>query len=242
MDLLYVVKVDRVLWGWGVLFYGLGTNYYVWLYLYTEQVMEAMNSLPNSTQVLAATGFGTYGGKYKFLTSINMILHSVYFVLSLLAHLTRYMNLRKFCEFLFTTLVLPLCTLVTGLFWTVFAIDRELVYPSMMDLYIPNLMNHACHTFIFILMVFDLMVIPHFRAVGLKAETMTVLTVVILYSSLIVWIKYYAGIWVYPLMRQLSHVELVLFILFCTGVLYAIQRGGVVISQKRWVEEKDKQD
>ena len=242
MKSLYAVEVSRVLWGWGVLFYGLSTGYYVWLYLYVEQVMGAMISLPNSTQVLAETGFGTYGGKYKFLTSINMILQSVYLILSLLAHLTRYMNLRKFCEFLFTSLIIPLCTLVTGLFWAIFAIDRELVYPSIMDLYIPNLMNHACHTFIFILMALDLMVIPHFRAVGLKAETITVITVVTLYSSLIIWIKYYAGFWVYPLMRQLSHMELVLFILFCTGTFYAIQRGGVVISQKRWVEEKYKQD
>ena len=241
MEPFYVDKVSRVLWGWGVLFYGLCTGYYVWLFLYTEQVMGAMVSLPNSTQVLTVTGFGTYGGKYKFLTSINMMLQSVYFVLSLLAHLTHYMNLRKFCEFLFTSLVLPLGTLVTGLFWTIFAIDRELVYPTIMDMYIPNLMNHACHTFVFFLMAFDLMVIPHFRAVGLMAETITMITVVTLYSLLIVWIKYYAGFWVYPLMRQLSHMELMIFIIFCTGTLYTIQRGGVVISQKRW-EEKNKQD
>ena len=227
-------------WGWGVLFYGLCTGYYLCVYLYHRQIMYAIHSLPNSTQVLTETGLGTYAGTAKFLTVINLSIQTVYFFLSLLAHLTRYMRLRKLCEFLFTSIVFPLGSLITAIFWLIYAVDRELIYPEIMDRYIPELMNHISHTFILLFIMLDMAVVPHFRALGLLAETLMVVLTVTAYTGLIIWIRFYAGLWVYPIMKYLSYSELAIFIFCISCLLYGIQRGGVVISRMIWTAGKDK--
>ena len=234
-------NAKRNKWGWGVLFYGLCTSYYSCVYLYHLQIMGAIYSLPNSTQVLTETGLGTYAGSAKFLTVINLSIQTIYFFLSLLAHLTRHMRLRKLCEFLFASVVFPLGSLITAEFWSIYAIDRELIYPKIMDSYIPNLMNHICHTFIFLLIVLDMAVVPHFRALGLLAETLMVVLTVTGYTGLMLWIRFYAGFWVYPLMNYLSHLQLIIFLLFSFGVYYVIQRGGVFISMRRWTTKHKKE-
>ena len=215
-------------WGWGVLFYGVCVLYYTLLTLYDQQVTETINSLPNSTGVRNLIGFNTYGGKFKYLTTLNLLLQSVYFLLSFSAHLTRHERFREFCEFLFTSAVLPLGILVALVFWVIFAINRELVYPSFLDLYLPLLLNHACHTFIVVLILLDVLLIPRSRPVNLVAESLVVLLTVVCYTTWIIWIRYHAGFWVYPLMNQLTYTQFGLFILFQTGVMYGIQRLGVV--------------
>ena len=236
------INDNRKRWGWGVLFYGLCTGYYLGVFLYHQQIMDAIHSLPNSTQVLTETGLGTYAGTAKFLTVINLSTQTVYFFLSLLAHLTRYMRLRKLCEFLFASVVFPLGSFIPPLFWAIYAIDRELIYPKIMDSYIPTLMNHIAHTFIFLFIVLDMVVIPHFRALGLLAETLVAVLTVTGYTGLILWIRFHAGFWVYPIMNYFTYGELALFLLFNFCCLYGIQRGGVAISKRIWTVGKGKKE
>lgn len=62
---------------------------------------------------------------------------------------TRIRNrLEKFRSFIFYTLVLPCSLLVASVFWTLWHIDRELIFPKVIDLFLPTWVNHSLHTFI----------------------------------------------------------------------------------------------
>ena len=54
--------------------------------------------------------------------------------------------LRRLEDGLYASLAFPIGVFVGVVFWTLFAIDREVVYPTVVDAYIPAHMNHLMHT------------------------------------------------------------------------------------------------
>lgn len=57
-------------------------------------------------------------------------------------------HLGKFRSLIFYTLVLPCSLVVASVFWTLWHVDRELIFPKVIDLFLPPWVNHSLHTFI----------------------------------------------------------------------------------------------
>ena len=53
---------------------------------------------------------------------------------------------QKLCDIFFTTIAVPTSLFVAATFWSIYAYDRNLVYPEVFDLFVPGSTNHFWHT------------------------------------------------------------------------------------------------
>ncbi|CAL8257917.1 unnamed protein product [Gadus morhua 'NCC'] len=137
----------------------------------------------------------TYGGKWKYLTFLNL--------------------------FVFSS------------FWSIYAVDRELVYPKVIDAIIPHWLNHAMHTIIVPLVLVQMYIQNHAYASRIKGATVMLFSG-LLYMSWVLWVHHASGIWVYPFLKKLSLVTILLFFGICAGLQYLLYLLGEKISGRIW--------
>lgn len=76
---------------------------------------------------------------YLFLTYWTIFFHSVYYLFSSL-------NFQPNVTRVIFKIMYPLGCFVPIIFWTVYLIDRELIYPEYNDIFISQLSNHVMHS------------------------------------------------------------------------------------------------
>lgn len=94
---------------------------------------------------------------------------TIYFTVALLndffgsneTNLSRRPLLRKIRDYLFAVFGFPLSVDVSGMFWLLYSIDREMVLPKTMDSYFPSWYNHIMHTNIVIFIVLEMILSYH---------------------------------------------------------------------------------
>lgn len=173
------------------------------------------------------------GGKFKYMTFLGGLMQLGYYSLAVIYDITRDRTLRQLRDYILASFVVPLSLTVSLTFWTLYAIDREAIYPGVLDLVYPRWLNHAMHTFVVVYALLELCITRHrypdrVRGFGgLSAFMAGYLTWVH-----VVWSK--TGIWVYPFLGALSWpLRLVFFILVITlGFLYYIL--GETMNSIRW--------
>ncbi|NWI66184.1 ADTRP protein, partial [Todus mexicanus] len=91
-----------------------------------------------------------YGGQWKYLTVLNLVLQAVFYGVSFLADALRLIKKLRCAkcvissrDLLFSVLAFPVSTFVSISFWTLYTYNRELVYPKSLDGVIPLWLNHA---------------------------------------------------------------------------------------------------
>ncbi|KAL2307982.1 hypothetical protein Nmel_000976, partial [Mimus melanotis] len=91
-----------------------------------------------------------YGGQWKYLTVLNLVLQAVFYGVSFLADVLRLIKKLRCAkcvissrDLLFSVLAFPVSTFVCISFWTLYTYNRELVYPKSLDGVIPFWLNHA---------------------------------------------------------------------------------------------------
>lgn len=162
----------------------------------------------------------SYGGRFKFLTFINILLSVLYYGLALLNDLApaqllfarkkdvvkQDVSLLKCRDFMFGSLTFPLSFLVTFIFWGVMAVDPELMLPTNMRAKIPvhGFYNHCAHSAPILCSVLEMFIVnhPHFPSKTRGFLFFTAFCVA--YISWILWIAFRADIWVYPVLKVLS--------------------------------------
>ncbi|XP_076282404.1 androgen-induced gene 1 protein isoform X5 [Lasioglossum baleicum] len=195
--------------------------------------------------------FAGYAGKFKFLTFWNLILQAIFFLICMLNDWfgTNAVNpkkpplIRKFKDFLHASLGFPIATFVTIVFWSLMFIDRELVFPKVLDPYFPWWLNHLMHTMVFISTLIEMIMAPRQyprRLVGVG-------TVVIFGFGYLVWvhvIHYKSGIWVYPLLPLMSVPVRMLFMtsmIVVNAILYFVGEAiDNFVWGKKYVAESDR--
>ncbi|KAM6467247.1 androgen-induced gene 1 protein isoform 2-T2 [Liasis olivaceus] len=102
----------------------------------------------------------TYGGSWKFLTFINLVIQAVFFGICVLTDLSSLLTkgndsqeqerqLKKLIslrDWMMAVLAFPIGVFVVLMFWSIYIYDRELVYPKLLDNFIPTWLNHGMHT------------------------------------------------------------------------------------------------
>ncbi|KAI4890057.1 hypothetical protein NFI96_017203, partial [Prochilodus magdalenae] len=112
-------------------------------------------------------GIFPYGGPWKYLTFINLIVQMLFFGLTALKDLqtakkdSKVTLLCQTKDLLFSVFAFPLGMLVVLLFWGIFTYDRELVYPASLDGFFPPWANHAMHTLVFPILLGEVMLEQH---------------------------------------------------------------------------------
>ncbi|XP_053146216.1 androgen-induced gene 1 protein isoform X3 [Hemicordylus capensis] len=99
----------------------------------------------------------TYGGSWKFLTFINLVIQAVFFGICVLTDLSSLLTkgndsqeqerqLKKLIslrDWMMAVLAFPIGVFVVTMFWSIYIYDRELVYPKLLDNFIPPWLNHG---------------------------------------------------------------------------------------------------
>lgn len=136
-------------------------------------------------------------------------------------------------DFIFGSFAFPLSINVGGLFWLLYSIDRELVFPKAVDSFFPWWLNHFVHSNI-IGFVFVEMILLHHKYPRRK-NGIGGLTVFML--AYLVWvhiIKYKTNIWVYPVLEVLNWLQRIGFFIFTMAVPITFYFVGEYINNLVW--------
>uniref|UniRef100_H3D6E0 Androgen dependent TFPI regulating protein n=1 Tax=Tetraodon nigroviridis TaxID=99883 RepID=H3D6E0_TETNG len=180
-------------------------------------------------------GIFVYGGPWKYLTFLNLLLQMFFFGLAAVNDLQPHPEsaLNRCKDFLFSVFVFPVGMFVVLLFWTIFAYDRELVYPATIDAFFPPWINHAMHTFVFPVLFGEILMQPH--TYPRTKHALVALTVVgVCYLSWIIWVFLSTGIWVYPLLGLFSTSGLVGFFILNMSVVILFYVMGEKLNLLVW--------
>ncbi|XP_044866886.1 androgen-induced gene 1 protein isoform X2 [Mauremys mutica] len=99
----------------------------------------------------------TYGGRWKFLTFIDLVIQAVFFGTCVLTDLSSLLTkgsdsqeqerqLKKLIslrDWMMAVLAFPVGVFVVTMFWSLYIYDREVVYPKLLDNFIPSWLNHG---------------------------------------------------------------------------------------------------
>ncbi|XP_034538167.1 androgen-dependent TFPI-regulating protein [Notolabrus celidotus] len=180
-------------------------------------------------------GIFVYGGPWKYLTFLNLLLQMFFFGLAALSDLQEKPEsvLSRCRDLLFSVFVFPVGSFVVLLFWSIFTYDRELVYPASIDTFFPPWMNHAMHTFVLPVLLAEILLQPH--VYPQRKHAVTALGLVgVAYLSWIVWVYVSVGIWVYPLLGYFSSAGLLFFFAFNMSVVTSLFLVGHKLNAILW--------
>ncbi|XP_026210052.1 androgen-dependent TFPI-regulating protein [Anabas testudineus] len=188
-------------------------------------------------------GIFVYGGPWKYLTFLNVLLQMSFFGVAAVNDLQlgrkSESTLNRCKDLLFAVFAFPVGTFVVLFFWTIFAYDRELVYPATIDTFFPPWMNHAMHTFVLPFLFGEVLVQPHVYPQAKHA--LAVLGLVgFAYLSWIIWVYISAGIWVYPLLGHFSTAGLVGFFILNMSVVTLLYLLGDMLNRHVWSKDMHK--
>ncbi|NWJ08831.1 ADTRP protein, partial [Crypturellus undulatus] len=186
------------------------------------------------------SGLFLYGGQWKYLTILNLVLQAVFYGVSFLADVLR-LSKKLRCakcvissrDLLFSVLAFPLSTFVCVSFWGLYAYDRELVYPKSVDGIVPQWLNHAMHTTILPFTFLEIFATPH-RYPTKKKGVVLVGFVHLLYMSWVLWIYSVTGEWVYPVFGVFSPVGLAAFFTGCFATMVCFYSFGEFLNRMIW--------
>lgn len=195
---------------------------------------------------VALPGRASFGGQWKFLTFWNMWIQLIYFSISLVNSVmgsdvtdkSSRSGLQKIRDFMFATLAFPIGQFVGIIFWSLWAIDRDLVFPEYLDKYIPMHINHMMHTTVIPAQFLELALLYHIYP-SKKAGMAMTMSFCFVYLTWTMIIAYVANMWVYPIFAILDPVPRGLFMIFCSalgGMLYLI---GDYLNQIIWSKYQD---
>ncbi|KAJ6665746.1 hypothetical protein lerEdw1_002116 [Lerista edwardsae] len=113
----------------------------------------------------------TYGGPWKHLTFLNQVLQTILYALCVIIDVVALCIPSKekrvssviepIRDFIFAAFVFPIGLFVAVAFWSLYAYDRELVYPRELDDINPTWLNHSMHTTILPLLFIELVICSH---------------------------------------------------------------------------------
>ncbi|KFQ34135.1 Androgen-dependent TFPI-regulating protein [Merops nubicus] len=185
-----------------------------------------------------------YGGQWKYLTVLNLVLQAVFYGVSFLADVLRLIKKLRCAksvissrDLLFSVLAFPVSTFVSISFWTLYTYNRELVYPKSLDGIIPLWLNHAMHTAVLPFAVLEILAMPHRYPAKRKGLVLLGL-VAFLYISWVLWIYSVTGEWVYPLFALFSPAGLAAFFAGSLAVIVSFYNFGEFLNRMIWGQSK----
>lgn len=100
--------------------------------------------------------------------------------------------------------------IVTGTFWGLYAIDREIIFPRAVEKYYPMWLNHATHTLVAILPFIELSLGKY--KLPSKKLSLTVLNIfMVSYALVVLYLALVDDLWVYPFLALLNWPQRIAF-------------------------------
>ncbi|CAB3378028.1 Hypothetical predicted protein [Cloeon dipterum] len=178
---------------------------------------------------------GGYGGKFKYLTFWDAVLQSLFFILCLFNDFLGSNEndpktkplLRRIKDYVQVTIEFPVAMFVGITFWALYAVDRELVFPKVIDQFFPSWLNHVMHTHIMGFAALE-MVIACRRYPSRSKGLTGLLGFMLIYLTWVFVIFNKSGQWVYPVLAVLNWGQKGLFF----AVLLLLVTGLYLLGEK----------
>ncbi|XP_046144040.1 androgen-induced gene 1 protein-like isoform X2 [Osmia bicornis bicornis] len=166
-------------------------------------------------------------GQWKYLTFWNLIIQAVFFFICVLndwfgtntISAKKPPFIRKLKDDVHAVLGFPVAMFVATIFWSTYAIDRELIFPKAFDPYVPWWLNHLMHTAIVVSILIEVIIAPRKYPKRLKG----ILGNQVFMLSYLIWmliIFHKSGVWVYSIFHVLKLPTRTLF--FITMLAYSM--------------------
>ena len=134
---------------------------YVLFLLHSKSVDSVLNKLIPQRAL--------FGGQFKYLTHWNVWLQAFYFTIALANDVfgsesrtkERCSGIQKARDFVFSSVAFPTGSFVTIAFWSIYLVDRNLIFPAELDKYFPPITNHMMHTTPLVSQICEIMFIFH---------------------------------------------------------------------------------
>ncbi|XP_038051419.1 androgen-induced gene 1 protein-like isoform X4 [Patiria miniata] len=179
--------------------------------------------------------------KCMYLTSWCAVFQLTYFficcvsdlVASSGAHSPLTRKIAAFRDWFLAAVAFPIGTLVVTVFWGLWAIDRELIFPKILDEFFPAWLNHVMHTTVLPILLLDMFLVRH-RYPSKLTGILGLAVVALSYLSWILWLGFVADIWVYPFLKVMEGPVFVGFILTTSVLLLGMYLVGEKVSKVFW--------
>uniref|UniRef100_F6ZF01 Androgen dependent TFPI regulating protein n=1 Tax=Monodelphis domestica TaxID=13616 RepID=F6ZF01_MONDO len=195
-----------LVWGWYIFI-----NFYISFQLSKQQIPKARQ----------------YGSQWRYLTVLNLFLQTIFYGIAFLYDVMKGVKRKEdikwiaaFRDFLFSVLALPLSSVVFMIFWVLFLLDRELVYPKTLDEVFPKWFNHAMHTTVLPISLTEVFINHHQYHPGKRDLLLKIYSV--------------TKEWVYPILAKLSPVNLAVFFFAAYLLLVCFYFLGEHLNQQIW--------
>ncbi|XP_076873423.1 androgen-induced gene 1 protein isoform X2 [Brachyhypopomus gauderio] len=130
-------------------------------------------------------------------------------------------------------LAFPVGVFVVTMFWSLYVYDRDLVYPRLLDSFIPQWLNHGMHTTVLPFIIIEMRTTHHqypTRLCGLLA----VCSFAVGYILWMCWVHSVTGFWVYPLLEHAGPCSRLFFFSGLTGLVSLYYVLGEVLNSYIW--------
>uniref|UniRef100_A0A8C0Q9R5 Androgen induced 1 n=1 Tax=Canis lupus familiaris TaxID=9615 RepID=A0A8C0Q9R5_CANLF len=195
----------------------------------------------------------TYGGSWKFLTFIDLVIQAVFFGICVLTDLSSLLTrgsgnqeqerqLKKLIslrDWMLAVLAFPVGVFVVAVFWIIYAYDREMIYPKLLDNFIPGWLNHGMHTTVLPFILIEMRTSHHAypsRSSGLAA----ICTFSVGYILWVCWIHHVTGMWVYPFLEHIGPGARIVFFGSTTILMNFLYLLGEVLNSYIWDTQRSK--
>nr|XP_021190275.2 androgen-dependent TFPI-regulating protein isoform X2 [Helicoverpa armigera] len=170
-----------------------------------------------------------------YLTNWNFLFQTIFLTMSLVYDLMEWFDRHetglgrklRFCrDVMFSGLVVPLTLFISTMFWTLFWIDRELVFPVVYDQLVPWWFNHCVHTNIAIVILIETVLQARRHPTHYKLELWLTGGAGVLYAIVYYSIFFFAHRWLYAVFGIMTWWQVCLYqilIWTSTFVFYYIQ-------------------
>uniref|UniRef100_A0A8C0LSM7 Androgen induced 1 n=1 Tax=Canis lupus familiaris TaxID=9615 RepID=A0A8C0LSM7_CANLF len=198
----------------------------------------------------------TYGGSWKFLTFIDLVIQAVFFGICVLTDLSSLLTrgsgnqeqerqLKKLIslrDWMLAVLAFPVGVFVVAVFWIIYAYDREMIYPKLLDNFIPGWLNHGMDNdgrrgleilnhltgFGNIFNLWSHLPLKHAAGVTETKYLRQPMT------FWVCWIHHVTGMWVYPFLEHIGPGARIVFFGSTTILMNFLYLLGEVLNSYIW--------
>eukprot|EP00118_Oscarella_pearsei_P002496 m.10713 g.10713 ORF g.10713 m.10713 type:complete len:232 (+) comp22586_c0_seq2:266-961(+) len=188
--------------------------------------------------------------RLRYLTVWSTVSQHVYFLIALFCDLFYTSDTSKegnrplllsLRDFVFTTATCSFGLFIPPVFWTLYSINRDNVYPKFFDGLVPAWMHHAAHTFICILVALEILLVNH-KFANVKVSVMRSLLLSATYGIFAFWLRHTDGHFPYGILEKMTDPQVVLFIVGLSVVVMVVQLIARQMHAFIWRQQNTKTD
>ena len=172
----------------------------VWCNAYNCYVGHLSNPTPTTKR------FYRNGGYLKFFTYWTLFVHTLTFGSTLVTDFIDNSSIISTRDLLFNALALPFGLFVSTFFWSLYAYDRQLVRPKVVEEIEPQWATHILHTLPSITSLLDLCLVDRKRR-EMNEEVLLMFSILTLYLCYLLYIGVFRNDWVYPVLIKFNKVS-----------------------------------